>query len=1160
MKKIIISISTLSVCLTYAQTTAPSPNQNFIYSKTYLSDSSLPNANVQESIQYFDGLGRPKQSIEIKASPSGKDLVTHISYDQFGRPIDSWLPVPMNTANGNIQSGADAAAVSYYGDNFTFSRKNLENSPLDRVLSEVNAGSDWQGHPASIQYNANAANEVYQFMTSTSWVDKASISSLKTAPDSNNSAGGYYKANTLFKTKVTDEDGNESIEYKNGQGQVLLSRKVISTAENADTYYVYNEYDQLAFVLSPNAVKALTDAGSGADKPIGDVILNSLCYQYRYDGKNRMVEKKLPGKGWEFMVYDKQDRPVLVQDINLRGVLNNFTKKGWMFTKYDQYGRVAYTGFFANTASRQSMQETLDNMSVNSANNEKRSTDFFTLQGLNVYYDKKAFPTDSMTLLTVNYYDTYQSYDFNPTFPTTILGQPVLETNTGSSKSLQVMNMVKNIDNDQWTKNYTYYNAKGKVIGTHAINHLGGYTQSESELDFIGTMKKSIIRHKKVATDTEKIITETFEYDNKNRLMVQKHQIGTNPVEILSQNTYNDLSQLINKKVGGSSPSTYLESIDYTYNIQGQLTMVNNVDDIGAHLFAYKMKYQNPSNPAEAAPRFNGNISEIDWMSRTDGVKRRYGYTYDHLDRLTKAVYQKPGLTAPVVNSYNEYITYDPNGNITHLKRFGGGDDAASSKIDDIAYTYEGNQLVDSWDSSQNYLGLDGGGMMEYDDNGNMVADEAHFIHKISYNFLNLPEKIEREDEAFGYTYAANGDKLTSDHFSREPVTNYEVDEYFGNFHYKKGSLQFIPTQEGYFDFINNNYIYQYRDQAQNIRLSFTRQNAGPVTIEENNYYPFGLKHIGYNDSQGNPNYTYGYQNQELQAIGFYSFKWRNYMPDLGRFFNVDPLAEKFAHNSTYAIQENKMGMGVELEGLELLPHNKGYFAIYGNQMTVKYAPSTQQNAFGRPSFTAGDIGLSTRGYNPNGARISTGSTGLKRDSYKYNGPVVGDAQLQNMKDYPAHSDRMRPLTTKRGAEMWNLKQRGADLTVAAGLAVQEIASLIDLGSNIPKAGISLRNYTQATKDVASVDYQATQMDLAIDLVNASGLKMSSENKNHVINYVFDGTLPPGGMMQNSGIVQAGTSILKANNKPIRPTAHEIRQMFTERQLQMHNLVNQTTH
>ncbi|CAA7391643.1 hypothetical protein CHRY9393_02948 [Chryseobacterium fistulae] len=73
----------------------------------------------------------------------------------------------------------------------------------------------------------------------------------------------------------------------------------------------------------------------------------------------------------------------------------------------------------------------------------------------------------------------------------------------------------------------------------------------------------------------------------------------------------------------------------------------------------------------------------------------------------------------------------------------------------------------------------------------------------------------------------------------------------------------------------------------------------------------------------GSPSYQYKYQGQELQETGFYSFKYRTYMPDTGRFMQLDPLAEKFPYNSTYAIQENKMGMGIELEGLELLLENK---------------------------------------------------------------------------------------------------------------------------------------------------------------------------------------------------------------------------------------------
>jgi RHS repeat-associated protein len=76
-----------------------------------------------------------------------------------------------------------------------------------------------------------------------------------------------------------------------------------------------------------------------------------------------------------------------------------------------------------------------------------------------------------------------------------------------------------------------------------------------------------------------------------------------------------------------------------------------------------------------------------------------------------------------------------------------------------------------------------------------------------------------------------------------------------------------------------------------------------------------------------NCKYKYKYQGQERQdelGLNWDSFKWRNYDYALGRFMSIDPLAEKYPYNSTYAFQENKMGMGRELEGLELV-NSEGY-------------------------------------------------------------------------------------------------------------------------------------------------------------------------------------------------------------------------------------------
>ncbi|MDQ0478294.1 DUF6443 domain-containing protein, partial [Chryseobacterium sp. MDT2-18] len=553
MKKILSIYALLFVgSISFAQT-VPNSTENYVFSTTCLTADCLKKA---ETVQYFDGLGRPKQVVNVKASPAKNDVVTTIPYDGFGRQVDSYLPVSMTSANGGIQSLDSAGVVSYYNaaqngttkdfpikDDRPFSHQVLENSPLDRIQKHIQVGNAWQNKPVTFGYETNEKDDVYKYITTTSWSDNATLSVLTLAQATDTSSSNHsYKANQLYKNTVTDEDGNTSTEFKNGQGQTLLVRKN-DGVNNVDTYYVYNEYNQLAFVIPPKAVGSLfPDTTLSADS----TILNDLCYQYRYDGRGRLVEKKLPGKGSEYMVYDQQDRLVLTQDANLRLTTNNFKAKGWLFTKYDKFGRVVYTGFFKNTATRSVMQTALNNMQANAANNELRTAGItFTSQGMPVYYNNEGFPTGAKVLLSVNYYDSYPTGTPYPA-NNKIQGEPILEDVfpagvTQSTQSLPTASFVKNIEDDNWTQNYSFYDRKGRVIGGHSINHLGGYTKTESILDFTGVPQKMFTYHKRLNSSTEVKIEETFDYDHQNRLLVHKHQVDLEPEEILTQNSYNEI-------------------------------------------------------------------------------------------------------------------------------------------------------------------------------------------------------------------------------------------------------------------------------------------------------------------------------------------------------------------------------------------------------------------------------------------------------------------------------------------------------------------------------------------------------------------------------------------------------------------------------------------
>ncbi|MCS4300804.1 DUF6443 domain-containing protein [Chryseobacterium sp. BIGb0232] len=868
MKKIIIPISMLLITHSVHAQLTPLPNtENYIQTKTYLDYNGSVPTKSSETVGYFDGLGRPKQVVNVKASPLGRDVVTHIEYDQFGRQTKDYLPVPQSgTQNGAIIANplSNATQPGIYGSEKIYSEKMLEKSPLDRIMQQIQPGNDWANKPVGFVYEANILNEVYQYTTKTTWENGATKSELSLSP------ALVYPPGTLYKNVVTDEDGNKTVEFKNGKGQTLLVRKI--TTEYLDTYYVYNEYDQLAFVISPNAV----------NKPINETLLNDLCYQYRYDGRNRLVEKKLPGKGWELMVYDKADRLILTQDAVMG------SKGKWLLTKYDILGRAIYTGVLVSTAKRAVLQDLIKDLVIT----EPRSAQGFIRNGMTIYYVNNYFMVDTESILSVNYYDTYPVYDFNPPFPSTIQGVPTLTETISSegrsTKGLPVMSLVKNIENDSWTKNYTYYDTKARAIGTHSINHLGGYTQTESRLDFAGVAHNVVTRHKRLATDTETVITENFEYDHQNRLLVHKHQVNSNPVEILTQNTYNELSQLESKKVGGVSVGSSLQQVDYKYNVRGWMTQINDPSNLNGDLFGYKMKYNNPEYSELTIGRFNGNIAEIDWKTSTDGIYRRYNYNYDSLNRMFHAVYSKPGSTVEITSAYNEWLQYDLNGNISRLDRYGQSDGNNPIQIDQLYYTYNGNRLASVSDASGNFSGYPtGGNPIDYDANGNMTAHPDKKISSIKYNYLNLPQQVTQDSKTTYYIYRADGTKV------KKSGTAGLATDYLDGFQYTEASLKFVPTSEGYFNFENNKYIYNYADHLGNVRLSYFKNGTGIEVLEENNYYPFGLKHEGYNILGGNPSYNYKYNGKELQETGMYDYGARMYMPDLGRWGVVDPLAEK---------------------------------------------------------------------------------------------------------------------------------------------------------------------------------------------------------------------------------------------------------------------------
>ncbi|MGV0831947.1 RHS repeat domain-containing protein [Empedobacter brevis] len=875
--------------------------ENYIYTRTYLEPTTVSDNGKKQiqNITFLDGLGRKIQDVGIQASPTGKDVVKIYEYDELGRNAIDWLAVPLSSKSGGIHANVQGEIKNYYSSNFSdntpYSKSLFDTSPIGKLRSSANVGDDWNessGHMINYQYSTNDS-EVTKFVTSTSWVNGATKSTL--------SVNGKHSSNTLIKNTVTDEDGNATIQYTDAVGNVILIRKQLNATSFLDTYYVYNVYNQLAFVIPPLAVQQI-----GLSKTVSPTILNTLCYQYRYDTKGRMVEKRTPDKGsetnrtlddgWDYLLYDNQDKVVATQDPEKRKL------NLWSFSKYDQFGRVIYTGIYTSNKTRLEEQKLYDAIPFNF---EQYNSTGFTESSKTIQYTKNKYPTTFEQILTVSYFDQYPTN--GPTIPSNIEGQTVLTSTNAkeiNTKSLATASLVKVIDEDSWTSDYIYYNEKEKVIATSSINHLGGGTDSSQKLLFSGIIDYSITKHKRLSTSSEIKITERFIYDHQNRAIQQFHRINNNQENSLSKIQYDELGQIIKEEIG-SDP---LQTIDYQYNIRGWRTKVNDPNSLNKDLFAYELKYSRPEN---GTARYNGNITQFNWASSTDAIYKRYNYSYDVIDRLTAAIYSQPNSTNKATGYYNENYSYDFNGNLLTLKRYNKPITGTTPLLmDNLVYSlYDGNRLKKVADNQgDGTLGYPvGGNDLSYDLNGNLVKNLDKSISKIEYNILDLPNVIIIGDgnKSIGYRYNALGEKiekqtLESTNFS----SKVKKTDYLDGFQYVNGTLKHFATSNGYIKVENNtfDYIYNISDHLGNIRVSFYKNSKGTIeVVDQSDYYPFGLTFN--QDSPIVNNYNYKYNGKELQdefEIGLYDFGARNYDPSLGRWFNFDPLSEQMRRHSPY--------------------------------------------------------------------------------------------------------------------------------------------------------------------------------------------------------------------------------------------------------------------
>lgn len=611
-----------------------------------MTDPSLVSAGAYQQVRqqslYLDGLGRLLQTVNRQTSPgtSPKDLVLPVVYDAFGREAFKYLPYIQNngpnTSDGIFKLNPFNDQNHFYknvykdghnqimfkGEQFLYSQTDYEASHLNRVNKSMAPGNNWVGSNRGVEqyYFTNIESEVRCWTISSAALTYSGNDVITNIPTSTS----FYAAGTLYKNISLDEHGNSVVEYKDLNGLVVLKKVQLGTvsidfsghAGWLCTYYVYDDFNQLRFIIPPKAVEAIQPGWTLTGQA---VILNELCFRYEYDDKQRMIAKKVPGAGWEYMVYDQRDRLVFSQSENLRD------QQRWLATLYDALNRPTITGMLLCNLDRDALQAMVNSVGNITGTFGVSGQGYSSLEGSLVVNNRIAGitqyqATESITLepefesetgasftaeivngnsgesfdnnvevlmnplptgytfipLTVIYYDNYTWTDktysdihnskldpgSNPypeILPTAATQQMMPVNSLVTGRRVRVLEDPVNLSNGKWLSTVNFYDSKARLIQTQSDNYKGGTDILTSLYDFTGKVIShyGVYSNPKGTPATVRMQT-SLNYDHAGRLLEIWKTINdeASTKTLIAKNDYDELGQLLTKNIGQQRDAT----------------------------------------------------------------------------------------------------------------------------------------------------------------------------------------------------------------------------------------------------------------------------------------------------------------------------------------------------------------------------------------------------------------------------------------------------------------------------------------------------------------------------------------------------------------------------------------------------------------------------
>ncbi len=775
---------------------------------------NLPTGKKIQRTAYYDGFGRMIQQVSTQTSlketatdpneaNNYQDLVKMIKYDGLGRveryynefASTSGIATFRQNAENEQQQFTNTISGEPSTNPYTYSTLTFDGSPAYKTVNAKVPGWEWNKSSSAYQ-GLGSAIEVYR---QTEQVHIWSIGYERGAiPLSSPEA--IYPDGSLLKNVLKDDRGKLMIEYKDISGKVVLKKvqeKETGTGLDVNghsgwlcTYYVYDDFKRLRYIITPKAVEILNSAAT--NWTITASLKEGLCFYYEYDEYGRIITKHAPGSGEIYLIYDNRDRLVLTQNENQR---HQQPVRQWSFSLYDEFDRVVATGLLNDNRSRDGAGGMTQ--FAKSLNRENTTVELFT--GILPYEQFRVYnpvagqiPNASggqycsscsgVTVNTISYYDGYSASSkpfevmstaqFAPTDNPYI--EPFLPTKRllgmATGGRVRILNEKYNngiITDDEFLSSTVYYNSQGNVLQTFSDNIRKGADVTSIQYDFSGKILSTANRHQSPNSVFNDLITVSkADFDLLGRAIKTYKLYTKNTADIsdrskyklLSHFSFDPLGRLRTKKIGTNpdNPSRPLEIQDFSYNIQNWLTGINKDYALAQYAgnpdygqwerhFGFYLGYEKGEGRF-TAPRYNSDLSGVIWRSQGDNTPRKYNFNYDNVGRLVKADFLQmdvmgSGTWDNALADFSSRVdSYDANGNIVQLKQSGIMPGISGGiLIDDLRYDYyeHSNRLKSVTEPNPNtsvngklgdFKDYNSGIDYDYDFNGNLLYDKNKAI------------------------------------------------------------------------------------------------------------------------------------------------------------------------------------------------------------------------------------------------------------------------------------------------------------------------------------------------------------------------------------------------------------------------------------------------